>query len=152
MTDRLAAQRTRRAIGNASRAGRVERPLAVNRAGQTVDHATQQFFSDRNRETATAWEDCRAGSHSMRLSEGHQNEPLVAKAHDLGGNARGAGGGTFGIQVADLAEGQPQALDLQTQPNHLHDTALKTEPRRLGHDLTVGRQIKHSDRRLSRAC
>ena len=105
--DRLAAERTRRPVGDARGARGIERALAVDRAGQTVDDAAEQLLADRHREAAAAGKDRRARPHAVGFGERHQDQAVIAKADDFGGDARGAGAGPLGVQVTDLAERQP---------------------------------------------
>jgi len=93
--------------------------------------------------TAAAVIHCGARPHAVRVGERHQDQAVVAKAHHLSRDSRGARGGALGVEVTDLAERQSQPRNLEAQSDDLYNTTLKAQPGSLGHDLTMGRQIKH---------
>ena len=141
--NRLATERVRRGVGDSGDARGVERPLAVDRPRESVDDATEQLLANGNREPATAGKHGGAWSHAMRVGERHQDQPLIAEADDLGGDARATSCCPLGVEVADVAERQSEAFDLDAQADDLDDAALEAQARGACHELAVRREIKH---------
>ncbi len=79
----------------------------------------------------------------MRISEGHEDQSLVAKADYFGCDARSARRCPLRIEMTDLAERQSQPLNFDAQPDDLDDLALEAQPRALRHELAMRAQIKH---------
>src|SRR5205807_68186 len=117
--------------------------LAVDRSCQSVDDAAEQLFADRNRESATTWENSRTRSDTVSFRKWHENQAFVAKSDDLSRDTRCTGAGSLRIQMADLTQRQAQTLHLDAQSDDLHHAALKAEAGGARDQLAVGRQIKH---------
>src|SRR5207248_3387312 len=121
----------------------IQRTLAIDRSRQTINHAPEKLFSDRNREATAAGKHRSAGAHAMGFGERHQDQTFFAEADHLCGDTGRAGSCEVRIQMTDFTERQPQPLDLDAESHYLDHTALKSESGRAGDELAMRGQIKH---------
>ena len=97
-----------------------QRPAAINRPAETVEHTPAQRLSDRHCRCGIRGDHFAAGTQTRHRAERHELDEMIAEADDFRLNRRIAG---VRADVADFSECKIRPVRLDDLPDHSRDAS-----------------------------
>ena len=124
LADALALQGMGRLEVQGDVLGGLDGALFVERIAESVKHTALQLLADGDAQGGAEGDDFAAGMDAVDLAQRHEEDVMVAEAHDFG---EGGAVVARGFDAADFADGDEGAFGLDDQADQLDDAAVVAE-------------------------